>query len=61
MEAALEHLAPYKNTFSLNGVRSIDDALEHPKPVVFTTVNWLQHKEPPDPVIYERMKKLAMA
>lgn len=58
MMYALEALAPHMNTFSLDGIRKIDAALEMSKPVVSTTANWLDYDEPFDPAINAIMMTL---
>lgn len=59
MMYALEALAPHMNAFSLDGIRKIDAALEHSKPVVSTTANWMDyHDEPIDQEAYARMMAL---
>lgn len=56
---ALENLAPYKNTFSLDGIRSISSALEHSKTVVGTTATWMETTdEELEPVTLARMLAL---
>lgn len=55
MMRAMEALAPHMNTFSLDGVRKIDAALEQSKPVVSTTANWMDYEEPIDQEAYRRM------
>ena len=55
---ALKNLAPYKNSFSLDNIRAISQALEHSKTVVATTSNWMETEEPLDPTILARMMAL---
>lgn len=56
---AFKNLAPYKNTFSLDNIRTISSSLEHSKTVVANTANWMERMdEPLDPAVLARMHAL---